>query len=52
MAAPAEAALASASRILPLVTTAHHPSAANNRYWPEMYTNMPVGDEARPIDSN
>ena len=47
-AAPAEAALASASRILPLVTTAHHPSAANNRYWPEMYTNMPIVDEARP----
>lgn len=35
-----EAALASASRILPLVTTAHAPSAANNNYWPEMYTNM------------
>jgi hypothetical protein len=37
-----EAALASASRILPLITTAHHPSAANNRYWPEIYTNMPI----------
>lgn len=48
-AAPAaEAALASASRILPLVTTAHHPSAANNRYWPEMYTNLPIVDAARP----
>ena len=35
-----EQALASASRILPLVTTAHAPSAANNTYWPEMYTNM------------
>ncbi len=42
-AAPAaEAALGSASRILPLVTTAHHPSAANNRYWPEIYTDMPI----------
>ena len=42
-AAPAmEAALAHASRILPLVTTAHGPSAANNAYWPEMYTNMPI----------
>ena len=40
----AEAALASASRILPLVTTAHCPSAANNNYWPEMYFNMPVVD--------
>jgi hypothetical protein len=38
----AEAALARASRILPLVTTAHMPSAANNNYWPEVYTNMPL----------
>ncbi|MGA8102993.1 MAG: hypothetical protein WB869_12610 [Candidatus Acidiferrales bacterium] len=37
-----EAALAQASRILPLVTTAHAPSAANNAYWPEMYTNMAI----------
>lgn len=43
-----EAALASASRILPLVTTAYHPSAANNRYWPEVYTNMPIVSESRP----
>ena len=41
---PAERALASASRILPLVTTAHCPSAANNLYWPEMYFNMPIVD--------
>lgn len=47
-AAEAEAALANASRILPLVTTAYHPSASNNRYWPEMYTNMPIVDESRP----
>ena len=38
----AERALASASRILPLVTTAHCPSAANNNYWPEMYWNVPI----------
>jgi hypothetical protein len=38
----AEAALASASRILPLVTVAHHPSASNNYYWPEIYTDMPI----------
>lgn len=44
----AEAALANASRILLLVTTAHLPSAANNSYWPELYTNMPLVDEARP----
>jgi hypothetical protein len=44
---PVESALAHASRILPLVTTAHGPSAANNNYWPEMYTNMPIVDPAR-----
>ena len=38
----AEAALAAASRILPLVTVAHHPSASNNYYWAEMYTDMPI----------
>ena len=41
-----EAALANASRILPLVTTAHGPSAANNNYWPEMYFNMSIVDAA------
>jgi hypothetical protein len=25
---------------LPIVTTAHLPSAANNNYWPEIYTNQ------------
>src|SRR5207245_557563 len=40
----AEAALASASRVLPLITSAHDPSAANNRYWPEIYANMPIVD--------
>ncbi|MGA2555920.1 MAG: hypothetical protein ABSG04_06565, partial [Verrucomicrobiota bacterium] len=43
-----EQALASASRILPLVTTAHCPSAANNTYWPEIYTHMPLVNENRP----
>jgi hypothetical protein len=51
-AADAERALAAASRILPLVTTAHHPSASNNYFWPELYTDMPIvwsGDgETRP----
>jgi hypothetical protein len=41
---PAETALASASRILPVITTAHDPSASNNSFWPEMYTNMPIVD--------
>jgi hypothetical protein len=40
----AESALASASRILPIVTTAYGPSAANNTYWPEIYTNQPMVD--------
>jgi hypothetical protein len=43
-----ETALARASRILPLLTTAHLPSAANNSYWPEICTNMPIVDEKRP----
>jgi len=42
--ADAGKALELASRILPLVTTAHCPSAANNNYWPEMYVNMAVVD--------
>ena len=43
----AEAALANASRILPIVTTAHCPSAANNAFWPEIYTNQPIVDAGR-----
>ena len=43
-----ELSLAHASRILPLVTTAHLPSAANNNYWPEMYENMSIVDAAPP----
>jgi hypothetical protein len=39
-----ELALANASRILPIVTTAHGASAANNAYWPEMYTNQSIVD--------
>jgi hypothetical protein len=37
-----EAALAKASRVLPLVTTAHLPSASNNGYWPEIHSNTPI----------
>jgi len=43
----AGSALASASRILPIITTAHLPSAANNTYWPEIYTNQPIVDPGR-----
>ncbi|HVW85172.1 MAG TPA: hypothetical protein VHB50_10850 [Bryobacteraceae bacterium] len=37
-----EKALAASSRILPLITTAHMPSAANAIYWPEIYTNQSI----------
>lgn len=40
-------ALAAASRVLPLVTTYHSPSASNNFYWPEIYVNMPLAGSAR-----
>jgi hypothetical protein len=41
-----ESALARASRILPIVTTAHLPSAACDAYWPEIYWNQPLAGEA------
>ena len=41
---PAAGALAHSSRILPIVTTTHLPSAANNNFWPEMYSNQPIVD--------
>lgn len=47
-----EQALAHATRILPLVTTAHGPSAANNNYWPEMYTSMPIVENGEPTIYN
>jgi hypothetical protein len=47
-AASAEKALATGSRILPLLTTAHAPSAANNHWWPEMPVNMSIVDDAHP----
>ncbi len=46
--ADVETALAYASRILPVVTTAHAPSAANNNYFPEMYWNQSFVDEKHP----
>lgn len=41
-ASAAETSLANASRVLPLFTTAHLPSASNHSFWPELYTNMPI----------
>ncbi len=47
---PMEIAVAHASRALPLVTSAHLPSASNHSFWPEVYTNMPIvpGSEPSP----
>ena len=39
-----EQALANATRILPIVLTAHGTSAGNNTYWPEVYTNHPIAN--------
>jgi hypothetical protein len=44
-----ETALSNASRILPLFTTAHTPSAANNNYWPEVYVNMSLVDDTQRV---
>ncbi len=45
-----ETALANASRVLALVTSAHLPSASNHAFWPEIYDNMPIvlGSERSP----
>lgn len=43
-----EAALANSSRILPIITTAHAPSAGNNTYWPELYWNQSLIDGDHP----
>ena len=47
-AAAVEVSLANASRILPLLTTAHLPSAANNNFWAEMPANMSIVDASHP----
>jgi hypothetical protein len=46
-----ESSLASASRLLPLLTTAHVPSPANNNYSPEVPANQPLFEEtnAKPF---
>ncbi|HEY4334471.1 MAG TPA: hypothetical protein VGM89_01200 [Puia sp.] len=41
----AEAALANATRILPIVLTVHAASAGNNNYWPEIYSNQSIVQE-------
>ncbi|MHC4174887.1 MAG: twin-arginine translocation signal domain-containing protein [Planctomycetota bacterium] len=49
---PIGKALASASRVLKLITTAHGPSANCTLYWPEMYINMPIVDPERNVPYN
>ncbi len=46
--APAvESALGAATRIVPLITTAHLPSGANDTYGPEFYTNQSIVDATK-----
>ena len=49
-ASPVESAVANASRVLPLVTSAHLCSASNHAFWPEINTCMPIvqGSERSP----
>lgn len=42
-----ESALGAATQIVPLITTTHLPSAANDTYGPEFYTNQPIVDASR-----
>jgi len=44
----AERALSAASRALPLVTSAHLPSASNHSLWFEVYTNQPIVEGGAP----
>ena len=45
---PLESALGLATRILPIITTAHTPSAAQDTYSPEFYTNQSIAEPAAP----
>jgi hypothetical protein len=45
---PTEKALAQASRILPLLTSAHLDSASNHDLWYELPTNMPIVEGSEP----
>ena len=49
-----ERGLSLASRVLPLISLTHAPSASNNHYWPEIYSNLPVGTvgNRRPYGSD
>jgi hypothetical protein len=43
-----EAGLSFAGKVLPLVTLVHGPSASNNHYWPEIYSNLPLIEGTGP----
>jgi hypothetical protein len=45
---PLESALGAATRILPIITTVHTPSAAQDTYSPEFYTNQSIAEPAAP----
>lgn len=45
---PTERSVAHASRILPLLTSAHLPSASNHDLWYELPTNMPIIEGSEP----
>jgi hypothetical protein len=45
--AQVEHALGAATRIVPIVTTAHLPSAANDTFGPEFYTNQSIPDASK-----
>jgi len=44
-----ETALSHASRVLPMLTTAHQPSASNRGYWVEVPANMPIVEGGAPV---
>ena len=44
-----ETSLAHASRVLPMLTTAHQPSASNRGYWVEVPANMPIAEGGAPV---
>jgi hypothetical protein len=44
-----ETSLAHASRVLPMLTTAHQPSASNRGYWVEIPANMPIAEGGAPV---
>ncbi len=48
-AGPVETSLANASRVLPMLTTAHQPSASNRGYWVEVPANMPMVEHGAPV---